>query len=152
MCVHVVALKLLYRGISLYITQYSILIKGSRNRYQSVGNGWCLNNSGGRINFPGYSWSSVVVRDDGGANQCESKCSVEATCIGYMTEDHSKCDIILANDSSARNGGIVKVDQEKRNFCWRKSSGNYDIDDNILIKSEKEYSIYISNGYSTLFN
>ena len=64
-----------------------------------------------------------------------------------MTEDRSKCDIILANDSGARNGGIVKVDQEKRNFCWRKSSGNYDIDNNILIKSEKFSKFYEKVSY-----
>ena len=52
-----------------------------------------------------------------------------------MTEDGKKCDIILENDWGAQHGGIVKVDQEKRNYCWKKNLGNYDIDNNILIKS-----------------
>jgi hypothetical protein len=41
-----------------------------------------------------------------------------------MSEDGTKCDVILTTDFNAKNG-ILRVDSEKRNHCWKKSSGKY---------------------------
>ena len=90
--------------------------------YTLVGKGWCLDDNGDQINNPGFSWSTTVVKSDGSAAQCESTCSSDATCIGYMTEDETKCDVILSTDEKAING-IQKVDSETRNNCWRKVPG-----------------------------
>ena len=80
-----------------------------------------MNNNGDRINLSGIEWSSVAVSANGTADQCESQCSGDTSCIGYMTEDNNKCDVILSNDTGAGNGGIVKVDGEKRVNCWKKA-------------------------------
>ena len=39
-----------------------------------------------------------------------------------MTEDGSKCDVLLTTDDNAE-GGITHVDKETRNYCWEKSLG-----------------------------
>ena len=87
-----------------------------------MGNGWCLNANGDRINIPDYNWITTEVKSDRSADQCEATCAIDAECIGYMTEDGSKCDVILSTDTNANNG-IISVDSETRNYCWKKTSG-----------------------------
>ena len=103
--------------------------------YQLVGNGWCRNGNNQRIRalntrkievswsgYRQYPWRIVKVNADGSAAYCESNCSLDPTCIGYMTEDGTKCDVLLTTDDNAE-GGITHVDRETRNYCWKKSSG-----------------------------
>jgi hypothetical protein len=93
------------------------------DRYELMGNGWCLARNGQRIHLgddpfrPEVRWQPAAVGLDGSAASCESKCSARASCIGYMVEDAEKCDIIQRTDSHA-SGGIDRVDGEKRNHCW----------------------------------
>ena len=89
--------------------------------YQKVGNGWCLDKSNNRINLPGYSWTSTTVTNDGRAIKCEADCLSNPKCIGYMSEDGSKCDVILNTDINAQEG-IFAVDGERRNYCWRNNN------------------------------
>ena len=90
--------------------------------YVLVGNGWCSNDNGDRINSDATAWTGTLVKSDGSAAPCESMCASNSACIGYMTEDKTKCDVILNTDGKATNG-IVKVDSEKRVYCWRKVAG-----------------------------
>ena len=69
-----------------------------------------------------YPWSHVEVNADGSAAYCESNCSLDPTCIGYITQNMHKCDVLLITDENAE-GGITHVDDEHRYFCWKKSSG-----------------------------
>ena len=62
------------------------------------------------------------MKSDGSAEQCESTCTLDATCIGYMTEDGTKCDVILSTNTNA-NSGIISVDSETRNYCWKTTTG-----------------------------
>ena len=87
-----------------------------------MGNGWCLNANGDRINIPDYNWITTEVKSDRSAEQCEATCAIDAECIGYMTEDGTKCDVILSTDTNA-NSGIISVDSETRNYCWIKTPG-----------------------------
>jgi hypothetical protein len=87
--------------------------------YKFVGNGWCMNANNNRINMPGYSWSQTDIKQDGSASLCAQQCSAAQNCIGYMSEDMSKCDILLTSDKNAASG-IASVDGETRNFCWQK--------------------------------
>ena len=87
------------------------------DNYTLVGNGWCKGSNDERIQKPdnGFDWQSVSVEMDNSAPVCEQWCSDTIDCIGYMTEDGSKCDIILASDVNAE-GGISHIDSEKRNY------------------------------------
>ena len=62
------------------------------------------------------------MKPDGSAEHCESECRLDTACIGYMTEDGTKCDLILSTDTNA-TGGIISVDSQTRNYCWKKASG-----------------------------
>ena len=93
-----------------------------RYRYRLVGNGWCLNPEGQRIHLgPMHAleinWKVAEVDGAGRARDCEEKCSADADCLGYMTEDRSKCDIIRRGDHNWK-GGIQAADSETRNICW----------------------------------
>ena len=68
---------------------------------------------------PVRRWREADINIDGSAPSCERKCSKLPSCIGYLTEDKSKCDIIKSTDSRAA-GGIARVDSEKRNSCWQR--------------------------------
>ena len=94
-----------------------------------------MNANGDRINFPGYNWITTEVKSDGSAEHCESECTLDAACISYMTEDGTKCDLILSTDTNA-NGGIINVDSETRNYCWKKTSGKLLLQ-NFLYKIER---------------
>ena len=61
------------------------------------------------------------MESDGSAEHCASICSSDVECIGYMTEDGTKCDVIRSGDANANNG-IKSVDSETRNYCWKKGS------------------------------
>jgi len=87
--------------------------------YRLVGNGWCVDSKGDRLNIDGYSWRSVSVESDGSAPLCEEQCESDFNCIGYMTEDSTKCDIISITDTNAMNG-IAYTDNVVRNYCWQK--------------------------------
>ena len=95
----------------------------SADRFELLGNGWCLADNGQRIHLgddpfrPEIRWQAASTGPDGSAAACESRCLSRASCIGYMVEDMEKCDIIQRTDSHAK-GGIARVDGEKRNFCW----------------------------------
>ena len=86
-----------------------------------VGNGWCQGDNAARIQKPSgfFDWQEVVIGIDKSAEACEISCMNQSNCIGYMTEDSNKCDIILSTDKNAENG-ISRVDTEKRNHCWLK--------------------------------
>jgi len=89
--------------------------------YELVGNGWCLKVDGTRLNLPGIAWQTTSVGTDGSAASCERQCTTSPACIGYLTEEESKCDIILKTDANA-DTGINGVDSETRNYCWRKKA------------------------------
>ena len=92
--------------------------------YEKVGNGWCLDKKHKRINEDKISWINTKVRAGGGSNECENECVLSPKCIGYMTEDETKCDLLVNTDKNAENG-IHAVDSETRNNCWKKNlTGN----------------------------
>ena len=39
-----------------------------------------------------------------------------------MTEDGTKCDVLMSSDRNADVDTIINVDSEKRNYCFRKVS------------------------------
>lgn len=83
--------------------------------YSLVGNGWCLDSAGTRLQRAGGDWQTAFVTSAGSAGLCEHQCDQTSKCVGYMTEDDSKCDIIVSTDSNA----IAKADSETRNNCWK---------------------------------
>ena len=99
--------------------------------FSLVGNGWCLNNQlvgNHRIGIKGNWASSPTYKKNGAdaAKSCETRCDQDAGCIGYLTEDGSKCQIIPGTTygSSVPPGDtITGVDHETRNYCWRKGKG-----------------------------
>ena len=86
-----------------------------------VGNGWCRGGNGERIQRKDntFDWQPVTAGVDNSAEACETSCLDRSDCIGYMTEDGEKCDIILSSDLNAAEG-ISHVDTESRNYCWMK--------------------------------
>eukprot|EP00931_Biecheleriopsis_adriatica_P015102 TRINITY_DN11741_c0_g1_i1.p1 TRINITY_DN11741_c0_g1~~TRINITY_DN11741_c0_g1_i1.p1 ORF type:complete len:1170 (-),score=184.08 TRINITY_DN11741_c0_g1_i1:211-3363(-) len=108
-------------GTSTTTTTTTTTTTSLAGTYQLVGNGWCLTAGGVRINDPGISWKGATVSDDGSAQSCVMDCDSEPTCLGYMTEDGSKCDIILNDDTNAENG-IQAADSETRNYCYKKQT------------------------------
>ena len=84
-----------------------------------VGNGWCKGSTNQRIKDGKFSWQNVDIGIDHSAEECEYLCLGKPECIGYMTEDDTKCDIILSTDTNAAEG-ISHVDSERRNHCWIK--------------------------------
>ena len=86
-----------------------------------MGNGWCLNNEI-RIGISGH-WDDVTIHKKGGADAaktCEERCGKDAGCIGYLTEDGSKCQLIPGTTYGGSATSITGVDHEHRNYCWRK--------------------------------
>ena len=67
----------------------------------------------------------VVHKKDGAdaAKTCEERCGKEAGCIGYLTEDGSKCQLIPGTTYGGSATTITGVDSEKKNYCWRKGKG-----------------------------
>ena len=91
------------------------------DNYALVGNGWCKGSNDARIQKDdnSFDWQPVNVGTDNSAEACEISCLNKIDCIGYMTEDGDKCDIILSSDVNAAEG-ISHVDSEARNYCWIK--------------------------------
>ena len=96
------------------------------DRYEKIGNGWCLSPDGARLKLGPHphmhgsdvSWQQgSQVNVDGSSPRCERTCSRIDDCIGYMTEDQSACTIIKSSDHHAGRG-IFKADSERRNYCW----------------------------------
>lgn len=91
---------------------------GAAKVYHDVGNGWCTNVQGRRIMDPGYSWK----RPHDINNFCKQACDSSPECVGYMTEDGSKCDTITTSAGGCGSEGcIVRTDNNGRNKCY--SSG-----------------------------
>lgn len=86
--------------------------------YSLVGNGWCLNGNAARIELTG-SWMAAPTRDDASSAYCEWRCAHADSCIGYIVEDRSKCNLISASGDGI--DGIRKTDSETRCHCWAKS-------------------------------
>ena len=97
--------------------------------YSLVGNGWCTNKQIGghhRIGIQGGGWTNVAIHKKDGADaatSCEERCSKEASCIGYITEDGRKCHIIPGTKWGGMATSITGHDDEHRNWCWRKGKG-----------------------------
>merc|ERR550539_189427 len=92
--------------------------------FSLVGNGWCLDSDGKRLNNPGVSWKNYKVNDDGSSDACARVCNADSTCVGYMTEDKKQCDVILSSDVNAQSG-ISKTDTETRVFCFQKEATKF---------------------------
>lgn len=84
-----------------------------------VGNGWCLDENGSRLHGNPV-WNHTNVRSDGGADLCDRLCALSSTCIGYMTEDGTKCSIIDTATLPPEQQGhhITQHDGQVRNHCW----------------------------------
>ena len=112
---------------------------GLRSRYGLVGQGWCVDKDGKRIdvnvdwnNESGYIYESAAIDADGSAALCEAACSESEGCKGYVTEkdgDHHKCGLLspqsgvhkdYPNLSHQGKFPIERVDGQRRNFCWAK--------------------------------
>lgn len=85
----------------------------------SWGTGWCLDQSGQRIGTS--PWNPAHVSGDGIASFCVDKCAQEATCVGYLVEDMSKCKIILESDVHAGKA-VARTDGYYRNLCWARAN------------------------------
>ena len=98
-----------------------------------MGNGWCINNEirkkHGRIGLMDKWLQGVTIQKRSGADAglpeadaakaCERNCDNDTHCIGYMTEDGSKCQIIPGKEYGSSNVKLITgVDTEKKNFCW----------------------------------
>merc|ERR1712007_111385 len=91
-------------------------------RYTLVGNGWCTS---ANKRHPSYAhWANAPVRADNSAALCEKLCADDDDCIGYLTEDGKKCQVMPGRGEDGKPiADIDAVDSEPRNFCWRKSVG-----------------------------
>jgi len=88
--------------------------------YTLVGNGWCRNSFGSRLGTNFDDSMNAHVSADGRADSCEERCDANSNCIGYMTEDKAKCQLLFDTDNNAADG-IHGADTETRNYCWKKN-------------------------------
>merc|ERR1719362_1701169 len=87
--------------------------------YAFVGNGWCLS-GGSRIGIRS-GWQSSTIRSDGGSDLCETECSADQQCTGYMTEDGTNCQLLPGTTYGSNLIPIDGHDSETRNYCWKKN-------------------------------
>lgn len=92
--------------------------------FRFVGTGWCVNDMSDRIKI-GASWKTTSIRVDQGADSCEAECAADSLCVGYMTQDSTKCDTIRSTDSNAAGGiqqsaqNVIGAD-DGLTYCWGK--------------------------------
>jgi hypothetical protein len=95
--------------------------------FRFLGKGWCVNPAKDRIKLASLQWTTTSIRADQGAYLCEDLCAKNPTCLGYMTQDGTKCDVILSTDSNAI-GGISQAAQagigadDEFTYCWVKQT------------------------------
>merc|ERR1712038_666130 len=77
-----------------------------KKAYQYVGNGFCLNSNGARMDMG--AWEENNVKN----------------CSGYMSEDGTKC-TILSKSNTCNSGTTMYADEEPRNHCWKKTYTSY---------------------------
>jgi lysophospholipase L1-like esterase len=94
--------------------------------YTLVGNGWCKSSSGSRLGTNFDDSMNEHVSAGGRAYSCEERCDANSNCIGYMTEDKAKCQLLFDTDNNAADG-IHGADSETRNYCWKKNVATTDI-------------------------
>lgn len=96
------------------------------DHFVDAGVGWCLDTHHDRIPWP-PSLQSASVRADGSAQKCEDDCCHEGPeCLGYITEDGSKCMLVTKSDTSSNGNPAREIlwhDSEVRNHCWKKKPG-----------------------------
>lgn len=86
--------------------------------YKRLGNGWCTM-GGRRVGLADF-WSPTAIREDHGADLCEQRCDADPECIGYQTEDGTKCQLMPGDKWGEKLSSIDGVDSERRNYCWIK--------------------------------
>ena len=109
---------------------------GGGQAYSLVGNGWCNNKDiggkpgnsrkePGRIGIQGNWVKTLNYKKNGAyaAKSCETRCDTDPDCLGYITQDHTKCQIIPGSTYGERATTITGFDKEKRNYCWKKGKG-----------------------------
>jgi len=107
-----------YTVVSVFVKMTPQPTPAPTTAWAFVGNGWCLSGVS-RIGM--YStWKSSAVRSDGGSDLCETECSADPHCTGYMTEDGSKCQLMPGTTWGINSDQIDAVDGETRNYCWKK--------------------------------
>jgi len=115
--------------------------------YTLVGNGWCRNSFGSRLGTNFDDSMNAHVSADGRADSCEERCDANSNCIGYMTEDKAKCQLLFDTDNNAADG-IHGADTETRNYCWKKNVATTDmvvaLGDSIAEWSNDKLSAYCS--------
>jgi hypothetical protein len=88
-----------------------------------LGNGWCLDMYGARID-PELAWTQTTLGPDSGAESCEAQCRSDVFCIGYMTEEvaggGATCGLVLITDTFGQ-GSISGHDPSESHSCWQKS-------------------------------
>lgn len=94
------------------LKQHPVVVETSGDySYSLVGLGWCINehnlNNGGsssgkekqRIGLKGIWKKAKTYKKEkaDAAKFCEDRCTKDASCIGYVTEDHTKCQLLPGN-------------------------------------------------------
>eukprot|EP00746_Dinoflagellata_sp_MGD_P123905 gnl/MRDRNA2_/MRDRNA2_58510_c0_seq1.p1 gnl/MRDRNA2_/MRDRNA2_58510_c0~~gnl/MRDRNA2_/MRDRNA2_58510_c0_seq1.p1 ORF type:complete len:1197 (-),score=158.22 gnl/MRDRNA2_/MRDRNA2_58510_c0_seq1:96-3488(-) len=107
-------------------------------RYVQVGHGWCTNAAEIRIGGDDKQWTGASVANFGDSVACETNCSADTSCIGYMTKDYEFCTLLFITDDNAEDGlylnphtstfvnakgGIQHADNEHHYYCFKKVLG-----------------------------